>query len=87
VGATVQEKFKVRPCRVKTTLQGENPRSGLNCLCLTIALLKALFCERGLSLRWKPKIYDRATTVLVHCSLLGGVVFGDVGLLVLSWWC
>jgi hypothetical protein len=50
------------------TLQGENPRSGLNWLCLAIALLKALFCER---------------TFL----LLGGVVFGDIGLLVLSWWC
>jgi hypothetical protein len=30
------------------TLQGENPRSGLNWLCLAIALLRALFCERGL---------------------------------------
>jgi hypothetical protein len=25
--------------------------------------------------------------VLVHCFLLGVVAFGDVGLLVLSWWC
>jgi hypothetical protein len=31
------------------TLQGENPRPGLNWLCLAITLLKALFCERGLS--------------------------------------
>jgi hypothetical protein len=31
------------------TLQGENPRSGLNWLCLAMTLLKALFCERGLS--------------------------------------
>jgi hypothetical protein len=30
------------------TLQGENPRSGLNWLCLVIALLRALFCEHGL---------------------------------------
>jgi hypothetical protein len=30
------------------TLHGENPRSGLNWLCLTMALLKALFCEWGL---------------------------------------
>jgi hypothetical protein len=34
-------------------LQGENPRSGLNWLCLAIALLKALFCERGLFSRVK----------------------------------
>jgi hypothetical protein len=25
--------------------QGENPRSGLNWLCLTMLLLEALFCE------------------------------------------
>jgi hypothetical protein len=25
--------------------QGENPRSGLNWLCLAMSLLKALFCE------------------------------------------
>jgi hypothetical protein len=30
-------------------LQGENPRSGLNWLCMAIALLEALFYERGLS--------------------------------------
>jgi hypothetical protein len=29
--------------------QGENPRSGLNWLCLAMFLLKALFGERGLS--------------------------------------
>jgi hypothetical protein len=34
-----------------STLQGENPRSGLNWLCQAMALLKALFCERGLSPR------------------------------------
>lgn len=27
---------------------------------------------------WKLKILDWATTVLVHCSLLGGVTFGDL---------
>jgi hypothetical protein len=32
------------------TLQGENPWYDLNLLCLAMALLKALFCERGLSL-------------------------------------
>jgi hypothetical protein len=31
-------------------LQGKNPRSGLNWLCMEMALLKILFCERGLSL-------------------------------------
>jgi hypothetical protein len=31
------------------TLQGENPRCGLYWLCLAMTLLKALFCERGLS--------------------------------------
>jgi hypothetical protein len=31
-------------------------------------------------------IHDRATTVFVHCFLLGGVAVGEVGLLVLSWW-
>jgi hypothetical protein len=35
------------------TLQGENPRSGLNWVCLAIALLKVLFCERGFFSRVK----------------------------------
>jgi hypothetical protein len=35
------------------TLQGENPRSGLNWLCLAIVLLKALFCECRLFSRVK----------------------------------
>jgi hypothetical protein len=30
-------------------LQGENPRSDFNWLCLAMALLKPLFCEQGLS--------------------------------------
>jgi hypothetical protein len=47
-------------------------------------LLRELFCERGLSLEWKPKVYDRATTVLVHCFLLEGVASRKDGLLVLS---
>jgi hypothetical protein len=29
-------------------LQGENPRSNLNWLCLAVPLLKALLCEHGL---------------------------------------
>jgi hypothetical protein len=69
------------------TFQGENPRSGLNWLCLAMSLLEALFCERKLSLGRKPKIYDRATMVLVYCFLLVGVAFKEVGLLVLSRLC
>jgi hypothetical protein len=34
---------------LRTTLQGENPRSGLNLLCLAMALLKALFYVQGFS--------------------------------------
>jgi hypothetical protein len=52
-----------------------------------MTLLKALFWEWGLSSGWKPKIYDRTTTTLVHCYLFGGVAFGEAKLLVLSWWC
>jgi hypothetical protein len=69
VGATVQEKFKVRPYRVKT-----------QCLAL-IGCVWQLPCWRhcfvsvDFSPGWKPKIYDRATTVLVHCSFLRGVAF------------
>ena len=33
-------------------LQGENPRSGINWLCLAMTLLKALFCERVLLDFW-----------------------------------
>jgi hypothetical protein len=29
-------------------------------------------------------IYDQETMALVHCFLLGGVAFGEAGLLVLS---
>jgi hypothetical protein len=66
--------------------QDVNPRSGLNWLCLAMTLLKALFLEWGLFSGWKPKIFDRATTALVHCSLLRGVAFGEPEVHVLSWW-
>jgi hypothetical protein len=56
--------------------QGESPMSGLYWVYLAIALLKALFCELGLSLGWKPKIFDRATTMLVSFFLFGGAAFG-----------
>jgi hypothetical protein len=49
-------------------------------------LLKALFRERGLSSGRKPEIFDRATTVLVLCSLLEGVDFEESGVQVVSWW-
>jgi hypothetical protein len=29
----------------------------------------------------------RVMTALVHCSLLGGIAFEEIGSLVLSWWC
>jgi hypothetical protein len=45
---------------------------------MEIALLKALFCELGLSsIRGKSKIFDRATTMLVHHFLVGGITFGE----------
>jgi hypothetical protein len=71
------------------TLQDENPRSDLNWLCLTMTLLKILFCERGLSPKWKPITYDlnwwqqRLCTI----SFFGGITIGENELLVLSWWC
>jgi hypothetical protein len=68
-------------------LQGKNLRSGLNWMCLAMTLLKTLFCERLLFLGWKPKIFDRATMMLVHCFLLKDVTFGEAGLLMLYWWC
>jgi hypothetical protein len=39
-----------------------------------MALLKPLFCERGLSLGLKPVIYDQEMTA--HYFLLGGVTIG-----------
>jgi hypothetical protein len=45
---------------------------------MEIALLKALFCELGLSsIRGKSKIFGRATTMLVHHFLVGGITFGE----------
>jgi hypothetical protein len=64
------------------TLQDENPRSGLNWLCLEIASLKVLFCERGLSPGWKPMIYDRATTGLCTVSFLKVLLLEK-----LDFWC
>jgi hypothetical protein len=69
VGATVQEKFKVRPCSVKT--QG---LALIGCAC-QLPCWRHCFVSADFSPGWKPKIYDRATTVLVHYSLLGGVAF------------
>jgi hypothetical protein len=68
------------------TFQNKNPRYGLNWLCLAMSLLKASFWEQGLSSGWKPKIFDQATTALVHCFLLVGVAFGEPVVQVLSWW-
>jgi hypothetical protein len=42
--------------------QGENPRSGLNWLCLAMFLLEALFSEWELSSWRKPQTFGRMTT-------------------------
>jgi hypothetical protein len=68
------------------TFQSENSRSGLNRLCLAMALVEVLFRERRLSSGWKTKIFDRMTALLVHCSLLGDISFGEARFQVLSWW-
>jgi hypothetical protein len=81
IAATVLEKFKVRPCRVK--IQG---LALIGCA-WQYPCWRHCFVSVNFSLWWKPKIYDQAMTVLVHCFHFGGVAFGDVGLLVLSWWC
>jgi hypothetical protein len=60
---------------LESKLADETPRTGFNWLCPAIALLKSLFCECGVSPRWKSIIYDRCV-----CT----VVFGEDGLLVLS---
>jgi hypothetical protein len=49
-----------------------------------MALLQALFCERELFSRVITEIYDLVRMTLVHCFLLKGVVFGEVGFLMLS---
>jgi hypothetical protein len=66
------------------TFQGENPTSGLDWLCLAMALLNVVLWG-GLSPGLKRKIYDRATTSLMHCSFLGSVVFRETRLLGLPW--
>jgi hypothetical protein len=68
------------------TLQGENPRSALIGCVWQLPYLRHCFMSADFSPGWKPKIYDRATMLLVHCSFLEALLFG-VGLLVLSWWC
>ena len=40
----------------------------------------------GTIFRVKPKTFGRATTALVHCSLLEGVAFGESVFQVLSRW-
>jgi hypothetical protein len=79
VGATVQEKYVVQSCRVK--IQG---LALVSCAwqwpCWTHCFVSGDFLQG-----WKPKVYDRATMALVHCFLLGGIAFGEAGLLVLSW--
>jgi hypothetical protein len=62
------------------TLHGENPRSGLDWLCLTITLLKTLFYERWFSPGWR---WRRLCTVsFLEASLLEKLDFwcclGDV---------
>jgi hypothetical protein len=75
VGTKVHEKLKVLPCRMK-----------IQCLALIGCVWqwpcwRHCFVSAGFSPRWKPKIYDQTTMMLVHYFLLGG------GFLVLSWWC
>jgi hypothetical protein len=69
------------------TFQDENPKPRLNCLCLTMILLKALFWERCFFSGWKLKMYDRAMMTLVHYFLLKGDDFGEIGLQVLPCRC
>jgi hypothetical protein len=60
--------------------------SGINWLCLVMAFLRHCF-ERGDYLQGENLMsFDRGTTTLVHCSLLGGVSFGEPVVQVLSWW-
>jgi hypothetical protein len=41
--ASGRDRMKIQGEVETLTFQDENPRSGLNCLCLTMALLNALF--------------------------------------------
>jgi hypothetical protein len=72
-----------RKCRrsSKPTLKGENQRPGLNWLCL-VALLKTLFCERGLSPRLIPMIYDGRQWSLCTVSFLEASLLEK-----LDFWC
>jgi hypothetical protein len=79
VGATVQEKYVVQSCRVK--IQG----LALVSCAWQWPCWRHCFVSGDFLQGWKPKVYDRATTTLVHCFLLGGIAFGEAGLLVLSW--
>jgi hypothetical protein len=91
LGVLVSQQYEsgdISTCEVRSfTFQDKNPRSGLNWLCLTMILLKVLFWERGLFSGWKPKIFDRMTTTLVHYSLLEDIAFGEPRVQLLSWWC
>jgi hypothetical protein len=40
-------------------------------------LAEAIVLGIKLFLGWKRKSFDRATTTLMHCFLLGGVAFGE----------
>jgi hypothetical protein len=82
VGAITQEKFRVLPSR------GENPRCGLNWLCLAMALFKALFLGattfiQGENLRSMIERRRRLCAVF----FLEASFFGELALLVLSRWC
>jgi hypothetical protein len=74
VGAATHVKFRVLPFRVK-----------IQDLALVVPgndLTEDIFLRAG-----KPKIFDQATTALVHRFYLGGVAFGETEVQVLSsWW-
>jgi hypothetical protein len=45
------------------TFQCVNQKPDLNWLCLTMILLNILFWQRRLFVGWKPKLFDRATSL------------------------
>jgi hypothetical protein len=47
-------------------------------------LVEGIGLIAGTIFRVKPKIFDGATTALVHCFLLEGIAFGEPGVQVLS---
>jgi hypothetical protein len=53
------------------TLQRENLMFGLNWLCWQWPCWRYCFVSADFYPGWKPKIYNRATTTLVYCFLLG----------------